>query len=146
MDKMTQIPLNLYMTYIIRGYDKFIKRKIDENEINPGDIPFLIGIYHNEGASQNEISASYRETEAYITKVLNKLQKNDLIKKEYSPEKKTRKLIYLTNKGKNVSEKAIKCINEWEEYITSDLNPEEKEKFEESFEKIAQKSMNIGFI
>ncbi len=141
---MTRIPLNLYMTYIIRGYDKFIKEKIDENEISPSDIPFLIGIYHNEGASQNEISASYRVTEAYITKILNKLQKNELIKKEYSPEKKTRKLIYLTEKGKSVCEQSIKYIQEWEDYITSDLNTEEKEKFEESFEKIAQKSINIG--
>ena len=141
---MTRIPLNLYMTYIIRGYDKFIKEKIYENEISPSDIPFLIGIYHNEGASQNEISASYRVTEAYITKILNKLQKNELIKKEYSPEKKTRKLIYLTEKGKSVCEQSIKYIQEWEDYITSDLNTEEKEKFEESFEKIAQKSINIG--
>lgn len=141
---MTEIPLNLYMTYIMRGYDKFIKEKIDEKEISPSDIPFLIGIYHNEGASQNEISASYRVTEAYITKILNKLQKNGLIKKEHSQEKKTRKLIYLTNKGKNVSERSIKCIKEWEEYITSDLNPKEKEKFAKSFEKIAQKSINIG--
>ena len=99
MTPETMIPLNLYLNYISRAYEDFIKRKLNNPDIDPAELPFLIGIYHNEGASQNEISASFRVTEAYVTKMLNKLEKKDLIKREYDPNNKTRKLIYLTNKG-----------------------------------------------
>lgn len=140
MTPETMIPLNLYLNYMSRAYEDFIKRKLNNPYIDPAELPFLIGIYHNEGASQNEISASFRVTEAYVTKMLNKLEKKDLIKREYDPNNKTRKLIYLTNKGREKSLEAIEVIKEWELYLTDDLTDEEKEQFKNIFLKITKKA------
>ena len=141
---MEDTPIDLYMIYIVRGYKQIIKNQIKEEPIKPPEMLILIGVYYNEGATQSQISSSYRVTEAYITKTLNKLKKNNLIKKEYSTQNKTKKLIYLTNKGKKLVKEVIDATNKWENYITSDLDSNEKEIFNKCLEKISKKSMNIN--
>ena len=75
--------------------------------LNINDILILLEIYANEGTNQIDISKRYFVTEASISQTTKKLLKKELIEKKIDPENNSRKLLFITERGRDLSEELL---------------------------------------
>ena len=75
--------------------------------LNINDILILLEIYANEGTNQIDISKRYFVTEASISQTTKKLLKKELIEKKIDPENNSRNLLFITERGHDLSEELL---------------------------------------
>ena len=75
--------------------------------LNINDILILLEIYANEGTNQIDIAKRYFVTEASISQTTKKLLKKELIEKKIDPENNSRKLLFITERGRDLSEELL---------------------------------------
>ena len=75
--------------------------------LNINDILILLEIYANEGTNQIDIAKRYFVTEASISQTTKKLLKKELIEKKIDPENNSRNLLFITERGRDLSEELL---------------------------------------
>ena len=75
--------------------------------LNINDILILLEIYANEGTNQIDITKRYFVTEASISQTTKKLLKKELIEKKIDPENNSRNLLFITERGHDLSEELL---------------------------------------
>ena len=75
--------------------------------LNINDVLILLEIYANEGTNQINISKRYFVTEASISQTTKKLLKKELIEKKIDPENNSRKLLFITERGRDLSDELL---------------------------------------
>ena len=80
-------------------------------------------------------------SESNVAQIIKKLEKNEYIKRTPDVNNKSRKIISLTNNGKNTVFMIIKEMYEWEGEFFKDYSPEDVEKFKECFMNITKRQL-----
>lgn len=75
--------------------------------LNINDILILLEIFANEGTNQIDITKRYFVTEASISQTTKKLLKKELIEKKIDPENNSRNLLFITERGHDLSEELL---------------------------------------
>lgn len=112
--KIEYTPKVLVMEYILLKYHNFLKSKLEDKNLSRGDLVFLYNIFYHEPLSQRELAELLFVSEAYVTKMLKKLEKKEYIERKVDDEIKSKKIIYLTDKGHVLTLDFVKITREWE--------------------------------
>jgi DNA-binding MarR family transcriptional regulator len=83
----------------------FEKEKI---EITPQQWSVLTYLWNDDGIPQQKIADSFSKDKTSMTRLLNNMEKNDLIRREVDLGDKRSKRIFLTNKSKSIKSDSIK--------------------------------------
>ncbi len=140
---LNNISLFILLNIISKGQIRFIENQIQDFDINPADLPFLLYISKHENVKQKDIANHFYVSEANIARSLKKLEKNGFVKRQIDEKNKRRRLISLTDKGKEISSSLINLLKDWENFIYQNTDDEDINKFREVLYELANQSLRI---
>lgn len=128
------LPINLIYKDMYGASEDFIKTNYD---LLHSHIDVLASLYFNGNSlSPTELYDAMLFSSGGMTKVLNKLEERNLIKREPSLDDKRKTLICLTFEGETLVKDCIEKIAKAKESIFEVLNEEEKENLQNILKKL----------
>lgn len=79
-----------------------------------------------------------------MTKALKRLEEKGFVEINQNPENKSKNIVKITDKGRSVTQKFVKTINEIEAEIFKDYTSEEKEKLKIMLRDISKKYFELN--
>ena len=144
MDKINEnerfIPIILYIDYINVEYHKYLNKEF--KNITPRDFTYLINIYYHPNISQRELADLLIVSEANVGQIIRRLEKNKLVCRKYDEKNKSRRILNLTEKGKNRVLSLLEIAQKWEGKFFEKYGVEEEMKFREMISDYYQKSID----
>src|SRR6056297_2559745 len=108
---MIKNPIGKYLSITHRAnttlVDKIFEKKFN---LSHGQVFILIKIYKNEGINQHSLCVEYNLDKSGVGRIIKKLEDKNLIVRKSDPKDKRKKLIYLTEKAKDIRPKFINTL------------------------------------
>ena len=133
-------PALLYIDYINLHFKNYLKK--DYENITPRDFTYLANISYNPNCSQKELAELLFVTESNVTQIIKRLEKNGLVKREVDEKNKSRRILNLTEKGKEIYFTLLKEIYEGESKFFENYDKEDVEKFKRILYDFSQLAIN----
>lgn len=125
-----------------------LKRKMSEqiesldSEIAPMNIRVMKIITKKSPCTAIDIAHFLNRDKAQVTRLVNALINQELVKKSPNPEDKRSQLLVLTNKGEEIMTKVSNIDREMLQRMTKGMNEDELEQFSQIASKMAQNLEN----
>ncbi|SHK28990.1 DNA-binding transcriptional regulator, MarR family [Clostridium cavendishii DSM 21758] len=119
--------LTKYMSMIYRASQGYLDNRLREYNLTSGTYPFILGIYDNEGISQNELSEYVKVDKSLSARAIKKLIELGYVEKIINSEDSRAYKLYLTESAKEVVPKLLNELDGWVNIITKGLTNEQKE-------------------
>ena len=125
-----------------------LKRKMSEqiesldSEIAPMNIRVMKIITKKSPCTAIDIAHFLNRDKAQVTRLVNALINQELVKKSPNPEDKRSQLLVLTNKGGDIMTKVSNIDREMLQRMTKGMNEDELEQFSQIASKMAQNLEN----
>lgn len=124
MDKHTDT-IAFLINNLSRKLHKNVMHKLENYNINRGQVPVLFILKNYNGLTQKEIAAKLKVTQATMCKIIQRMEKNELIDKKIDPNDKRNTIIYLSNTAIEIQNELEEIYQVIESDILSDFNEEE---------------------
>ena len=115
-----------------------VQKYLDQYGLYIGQPRFLFVLEEQEGISQAILSSILKVTKETVSVTLKRLEQSGYIRREVSQGDKRIKLLYLSEKGKELMPELRKNFNDINERMFSQLDKNEKEILESLYEKMLQ--------
>lgn len=135
---------SLDFSILYRSMHKYYDLALTDLDISAGQVTFLIVLSQKEGISLVDIANICSYDKGTVTKGIQKLEEKGYVKEEESFDKRA-KLLYLTEKAKQIMSRLYMVIRDWWEYLTSDVSPAELEVYLNIQAKLANKARKYNF-
>lgn len=137
MDEFNSKSMLVKLMCIMKNLNQKTYEQTFAQKLYPGQPQMLVYLKHFEGISQKELAQKHRTKPASISGMLQNLEKQNLIIR--TPDKKDKRIlrVYLTDKGKDLSNQAEKFIDEVAEDVFFNFTSEEKESYFSILEKMS---------
>lgn len=143
-DRILITPLNLYMEYILLSYNEYLKEKLNDTEITDGELTYIYNIKFYPSISQRELAEVLYVSEANVAKMVKKLVKKGIVKKQKDDNNKSRNILTLTEKGEEIFVKINVITCAWERKITNTFSNKEYFEIKERLYKLTEESADLG--
>ena len=125
---MKDSSIGKYLSITHRAHTSLVDKKFKEKfNLSHGQVFILINIYRDEGICQHRLCEEYNLDKSGVGRILKKLEDKNLVTRKSDPEDKRKKLIYLTDKAKNMKEDFKNLLKEIEEQMRQGLTEQEIE-------------------
>jgi DNA-binding MarR family transcriptional regulator len=98
-------------------------------EVTPIQVMLLFFLQKNDGSSLTQISQGLMLENPTVTGLIDRLEKSGYVKRSDHPNDRRVYLVYLTEKGKKVANKALPIVKKLNEEIKEGYSKEEIESF-----------------
>ena len=142
-ERKQMTPINLYMEYILLGYNNFLKEKIIDVNITYGELTYIYNIGYVDSVSQKELADILYVSQANVTKMVKKLEKKGFITRQTDENNKSKKVLSLTSNGKEILLKINEITLEWEKIVTEKINNENIANFKEILYLLSEESTEL---
>lgn len=144
MEKPSDLTVNNSILY--RCTMKYYDKVLSKYNIGYGQFLFLMMIYEQEGITMKQISEKGSYDKGTITKSMLKLEENKYIRLEVDPRDKRSKLLYTTEKAKDIIANMYLLRKDWWEHLTQGLTLDEADAFEETMSRVVQNALDSTVI
>lgn len=120
-----------------------LNRKLKELDLTINQANFLVVINTEESLPQSYISELLNIRGGSVTKALKRLEAKNLVEINPNPENKSKNIVKITDKGRKVTQKFIRMIDEIENDIFSDFTDEEKERLKINLRDLSKKYFEL---
>lgn len=116
--------------YKIRNVSLLLVNKINQNFVKEGfditaeQLKVLVVLWEEDGKTQNELGESVGKFKTSVTKLVDGLEKRNLIKRLPHPTDRRSNMIYLTEVGKNIKKQLIPIIDKTLEQAHKNISKE----------------------
>ena len=142
-EKNTVVPEHVnYLMNLLKSYEFFFRKNMENMDISIGEIPILLEIYANEGLNQIDLVRQFHVTEANISKTTKNLLVKGFITKTIDSENNTKKILLLTDEGKDACHKLLDIFEQWKDAIKGDLPSDELLDFADTLKKLYDNSVD----
>ena len=100
--------------------------RLKEIGLNIGFWPTLFALWEEDGITQSELTNRCKTAHYTTTRVLDSLEKMDLVKRHPHPTSRRAHLVYLTEKGRSLEHEATLLAMQCNEEFLSHLSPNEQ--------------------
>ncbi len=127
---------------LLKQTSKAFKEKLNRSFIEAGyDVTgeqwrIIRCLWHNDGQTQQNLANVVRTDKTGITRIIDSLEKRDLVMRVPDKTDRRQNLIYLTNKGKALQEKLMQIFVNLSSEIQKDIDPDEFNVFRQVLNKI----------
>lgn len=128
MDSSSNLLMNTSILY--RSMQKYFDKRLQDYDIGAGQLLFLILIYENEGISMQNLAAMGSFDKGTITKGIAKLEELGFVTVSLHKDDKRVRLLYTSDKTKEVISDVYLLRREWWERITQGMRVEDIVQFE----------------
>ena len=132
--------IGLDSSILYRCNQKYYDKQLQEYGIGYTQFTFLTEIYEHEGISMNELAVRGSFDKGTITKSIQKLEQLDYIRIENSESDKRIKLLYTSEKARKIIPQLYMIRQEWNEYLQSELDADERDAYENAVSKMIEKA------
>ena len=140
-----EIPQHLIYFYnLIKSYESTFGKNSKSLGMNTNEILILLEIYKNEGLNQIDIAKVYLITEANISQITKKLMGKELIEKRIDPENNSKNLLFLTEKGRELSEELLVMFRDWNNKVIKGISISNLILFGETLEMINENCLKLN--
>ncbi|MCI5737822.1 MAG: MarR family transcriptional regulator [Methanobrevibacter ruminantium] len=140
----TMIPEHVnYLMNLLKSYEMFFRKNMENLDINIGEIPILMEIYTNEGLNQIDLVRQFHVTEANISKITKNLLIKGLITKTIDAENNTKKILLLTEDGKKTCQILLDIFDQWKDATIGDIPTDELVAFARTLKKLSDNSVDV---
>lgn len=128
--------------FIIKRTSKAFREKLNQNFIKAGyDVTseqwrILRCLWQKDGQRQQDLADVVNKDKTCITRIIDSMEKRDLVVRIPDRLDRRQNLIYLTNKGKKLQEELIKIFDNTSVDAQRDIDPEHLAVFRKILEKI----------
>lgn len=113
------------VNYCGRLFARALERRINRYGLFPGQMPALLALWEREGISQAELCRIVQVEQPTMANTLNRMERDDLIRREPDPEDRRRMLIYLTDRARALEEPVTALAREANDAAGQNLSAEE---------------------
>jgi DNA-binding MarR family transcriptional regulator len=125
---MKDSSIGKYLSITHRAHTSLVDKKFKEKfNLSHGQVFILINIYRDEGICQHRLCEEYNLDKSGVGRILKKLEDKNLVTRKSDPEDKRKKLIYLTDKAKDMKDDFKKLLKEIEKQMRQGLTEKEIE-------------------
>ncbi len=103
----------------------YLTRKFKPYDITPEQWGLLNRLWEKDGVSQKELSEISIKDQTTVTRILDKLERKGLIKRQTSPDDRRSFLIFLTDNGRSLENKLVPIAYEVLDEALQGLSEEE---------------------
>ncbi|MEL0638281.1 MarR family transcriptional regulator [Marinomonas sp. TI.3.20] len=125
--------------------DRFLDQYLAVEEITSSQVKVLFTLFFNKNQRSSDIGKALNVDSSAITRMLDRLEKKDLIKRMVDPNDRRSTLIELTDKGKTVASRAIPLANNAIDKLTECLSAKEKQNLQHCLSKIVDAFLSDEF-
>ncbi len=111
--------------YLGRLFSRTLERRIGLYGLFPGQMPALLALWEREGISQAELCRIVQVEQPTMANTLNRMERDELIRREPDPDDRRRVLIFLTGRARALEEPVTALIREANGIAGQDLTEEE---------------------
>lgn len=108
---------------------QLLTHRLKEFDITPEQLAVLIRLSKQDGINQKEIAHRAAKDQPTTARILDVLSKKGLIHKQLSPTDRRAFLVYLTNKGKDLTEQMIPIESQMIADISAGIESDQLEQF-----------------
>lgn len=145
IDTTKEIPEHLIYFYnLIKSYESHFGKNTNPAGMNFNEILILVSIYENEGINQIDIAKKYLITEANISQITKKLLAKGVIEKKIAPENNAKNRLFLTEKGRELSEEFLVMFRDWNNKVIKGIPLENLILFGETLEMINKNCLKLA--
>lgn len=138
MESNNYLLMNISILY--RCGQKYYDKQLSDYDINAGQLPFLILIYEHEGISMQELAVRGCFDKGTITKSIGKLEDAGYVRSSASPSDKRMRLLYTTDRTKDIISKIYLIRREWWERLTRGMSEKECTNIETLLDALTEKA------
>src|SRR5262245_8245401 len=91
-----------WISIIKRNSPLFVSRQLTNTGINCNHLPVLTFLYKQDGVSQDFLAKHLFQDKATVTRTLEVLDRQGLVKRVSSPTDRRKKLVYITERARQV--------------------------------------------
>ena len=128
--KINENPENMFLYHyveeLISDYGSYYDVNLENPDLTIKEYSVLLRIKFTGRSTQHDLVELFKVSGAYMAKLLKKFEDEEYIIRIENPENRRKKIVELTEKGVEKTDKLIKVIDEWEKEVTSDLTEDEK--------------------
>ncbi len=132
--------LSLDSSVLYRCNQKHYDKLLSKYEIGYTQLILLTQIYEHEGISMNELATAGVFDKGTITKSIQRLEQLSYVRIENSEADKRAKLLFTTERTRQIMPELYQMRSEWNSYLSSDLSPEELEAYVTAQGKLIRKA------
>lgn len=133
-------PAMLYIDYINLHFKNYLKKNYEN--ITPRDFTYLANINYHQNCSQKDLAEFLFVSESNVAQIIKRLEKNGFVTREIDEKNKSRRILSLTEKGKETLYTLLKEIYEGEGIFFENYDEEDVEKFKRMLYDYTQEVIN----
>ncbi len=141
-DEILEMPIGSLISAISRAHLAYLFGGIEKLGITGGQYYFLNALIREDGIIQEELASNVHMNESTITRALKKLEDAGMVHREVDENNRRKKIITVTEKGRDAVDKIRKLDEEWDDKIRS-LSPSEKTKLRETLRTLTLESLQM---
>lgn len=122
-------PITRLMSHIVRRHHHQVHTELNVHEVYPGQPPLMLALAREGGQRQNELARKLEIKPATLTVMLNRMEKNGLVRREADPADLRISRIYLTDKGFDTVSLVRETLDRLEHQALQQFSPEEEALF-----------------
>jgi DNA-binding MarR family transcriptional regulator len=106
-------------------FTNYVKKKLAPFNIAPEQNLVMMLLWEQDGLSQNEITIKLNKDKTNIARMSQGLEQKGFVKKAICPKDRRAQRLYLTEKGRNLSEHVLPIAEEFHEILCKNITDEE---------------------
>ncbi len=114
-----------YVEELVKDFSEYSIENFTDDEITLTELPFLLRIRFVDKSTQKDLVTLFNVSDGYTAKLLRRFEERGFITRHEDPENRRRKIVKLTDKGCQITDKILDYINTWEELRRSNLSDDE---------------------
>ena len=141
--KQSAVIFGKYISIIHRHARTFFDRKLAEDNISSGQIPFIFQLCQTVGLSQDELSNLLGMDKTTTARAVKSLVELGYVLREHDSGDQRMYRLCLTSEGKALLPKIRGFIMEWNSAISTNLSPEEKDRLQQGLKKLSENARHF---
>lgn len=117
--------LGFLISNIFNDYTNYMNSYLEKMDLTLSQTRVLLVLALNNGVSIDFLAEKSNIGKSSVTKSVKILEKKGFLTKDINPKDNRKKIVKITNKGRNIQKEALKINNEIEESIVSAIGEEE---------------------
>ncbi len=124
----TKVPITYLIYQAVRAIQLQLNQALSKNgyPINIEQWPILMEVFYNNGITQQNLANRVGKNKTTLTRVINTLEKNGLIRRQVSTVDRRKKHLYHTHKLTEMRPGVIEILKNQGEFILGGLNKDDE--------------------
>ena len=132
-----------YVEELVGSYKEFMSENWKDDDVNLTELPFLLRIRFTDKSTQKDLVHLFQVSEGYTAKLLRRFEDAGLITRMEDPSNHRIKIVNLTKKGEKTTDRAIKFVDYWENFVSKSLDDDEVKVLKKALFKVVKETENL---